>query len=83
MRMNQPKFSGTKVEEDPQEFLDQVQKVTNIMGVTFYESAKLATYQLQDIAHTQFKEWKVDRGTYAEPIEQKEFATAFLDRFFP
>ena len=52
------------------------------MGVTSSESAELATYQLQDVEHTWFKQWKVDRGTDAEPIEWKEFATAFLDRFF-
>ncbi|KAF3654391.1 hypothetical protein FXO38_15181 [Capsicum annuum] len=47
-RMNPPLFSGSKSEEDPQEFPDQV-----------------------------------DRGTDAEPIEWEEFATAFLDKFFP
>ena len=38
-------FSGSKPEEDPQKFLDQVQKVTDIMGVTFSESTALAAYQ--------------------------------------
>ncbi|PHU30275.1 hypothetical protein BC332_02368 [Capsicum chinense] len=49
-RMNPLLFSGSKSEEDPQEFLDQ---------------------------------WKVDRGTNAEPIEWEEFDTVFQDRFFP
>ena len=44
--MNAPLFSGSKSEEDPQESLDQVQKVTDIMGVTFSKSAKLDAYQL-------------------------------------
>ena len=53
--MNPPLFLGSKFEEDLQEFLDMVQKVTNIMGVTASERAELTTYQLQNMAHTWFK----------------------------
>ncbi|KAF3685313.1 putative inositol hexakisphosphate and diphosphoinositol-pentakisphosphate kinase 1-like [Capsicum annuum] len=51
-QMNPPSFMGSKFEEDPQEFLDMVQKVTDAMGVMSSQSAKLAAYQLQDVAHT-------------------------------
>lgn len=51
--------------------------------MTSSESAELATYQLQDVAHTWFKQWEVDRGVDAGPIKWKELATTFLDRFFP
>ncbi|PHT31412.1 hypothetical protein CQW23_27749 [Capsicum baccatum] len=47
--------SEPKLDEEPQEFLDQVQKVTNIMGVTSSESAELASYQLQDIKEQKIK----------------------------
>ncbi|KAF3660182.1 hypothetical protein FXO37_13625 [Capsicum annuum] len=60
-----------------------VQKVTDTMGVHSSESTKLATYQLQDVAHTWFKKWKADRAADTGPIEWKEFATTFLDRVFP
>ncbi|PHU13887.1 hypothetical protein BC332_15092 [Capsicum chinense] len=50
-RMNSLTSLGSKVDENPQEFLDQVQKVKNAMGVTTVESVKLAAYQLQDVAH--------------------------------
>lgn len=53
----------------------------DIMGVTTSESAELATYQLQDIAHMWFKQWKVYKGTDIGPIKWEKFATAFLDRF--
>lgn len=45
-RINPPLFTDSKSEEDSQEFLDQVQKVTDIMGVTSSKSVELATYQL-------------------------------------
>ncbi|KAF3661550.1 hypothetical protein FXO37_12888 [Capsicum annuum] len=66
--MNPPSFLGFKSNEDPQEFLDQVQKVTYIMGVNFSESAELAAYQLQDVAHTRFKQLI----THAQQIKEKE-----------
>ena len=45
-RMNPPSFHGSKPDEDPQEFIDQVQKVIDIIGVTYIKSDKLEAYQL-------------------------------------
>ncbi|KAF3648857.1 hypothetical protein FXO37_19239 [Capsicum annuum] len=51
-QINPLSFTRSKSDENPQEFFDQVQKVTDIMGVIAVESAKLAAYQLQDVAHS-------------------------------
>ena len=53
------------------------------MGVTSVHSTELAAYQLQDVAHTWYKQWKFERVDDAGPIEWEEFVMAFLDRFFP
>ena len=53
--MNPQSFTRSKSDENPQEFLDQVQKVTDIMRVTAIESVELAAYQLQDVAYSWFK----------------------------
>uniref|UniRef100_M1DUR8 Gag-pol polyprotein n=1 Tax=Solanum tuberosum TaxID=4113 RepID=M1DUR8_SOLTU len=50
-RMNPPKFYGSKFEEDPQDFIDEVYKVLTIMGVMHVEKAELAAYQLKGAAH--------------------------------
>ena len=50
MRMNPPTFHGTKVNEDPQGFIDEVFKVVDVMGVTPREKAVLAAYQLKEVA---------------------------------
>lgn len=47
-------FFGYKSKKDPQKFLDSVQKVIGIMGVTFNESVDLTSYQLQGVSHTWF-----------------------------
>ncbi|WMV19305.1 hypothetical protein MTR67_012690 [Solanum verrucosum] len=49
-RMNPTKFYGSKVEENPKEFIDEVYKVLDIMGVTPIEKAKLPTYKLKRVS---------------------------------
>ena len=55
-RINSLSFHGSKSDEDPQEFIDQIQKVIDIMGVTSIESVELAAYQLQDFSHDWYKQ---------------------------
>ena len=50
--MNAPTFYMSKVDEDPQEFLDEVYKVLYSMGVTSIQKAELASYKLKDLAQT-------------------------------
>ena len=83
VRMNPPVFLGSKVGEDPQEFLDEVYKVVSAMGVTSREKAELASYQLKDVAQIWFTQWKANRPVGADPIEWEEFKEAFLGRYFP
>lgn len=52
------------------------------MGVTSIKSSNLVAYQLEGVDRTQFKQWKENKGIDSDPIEQDEFAAAFLDRFF-
>ena len=49
-RMNPPVFCGSKVDEDPQEFIDEVYKILVIMDVRPNEKAKLAAYQFKGVA---------------------------------
>jgi len=44
---------------------------------------ELASYQLKDVAHIWFTQWKENMGTYAVPITWECFNGPFLDRFFP
>ena len=41
-RMNPPTFYGCDIDEDPQEFLDEVYKVLYAMGITSSEKSELA-----------------------------------------
>lgn len=56
LRMNPPKFSGSKVEEDPNGFIEEVYKVLVIMEVTSIEKEELAAYQLKDVAQIWYEQ---------------------------
>ena len=50
--MKPPTLYEIKADEDPQEFLDEVNKVINAMGVILSEKDELDSYQLKDLDQT-------------------------------
>ncbi|XP_027772374.1 uncharacterized protein LOC107017541 [Solanum pennellii] len=82
-RMNPPIFTGAKTSEDPQEFIDELQKILVAMGATDLEKAELASYQLKDVAQTWCKMWRDSRVLGGVPVTWELFKTAFLERYFP
>ncbi|XP_060182878.1 uncharacterized protein LOC132612808 [Lycium barbarum] len=51
MRMKPPVSTRSKKEEDPQNFIDGLQKIFRVMHATDTEAAELGAFQLQDVAH--------------------------------
>ena len=49
-RMIRSTFYGYKVEEDPQNFIDEVYKILLAMGLSTSKMAELSFYQLKDVA---------------------------------
>ncbi|WMV58212.1 hypothetical protein MTR67_051597 [Solanum verrucosum] len=48
-RINPPTFYGSKVDEDPQGFINEVFKVLKVMAVSPREKAELTAYQLKEL----------------------------------
>ena len=51
MQMNPPEFYGSKSDEDPQLFLEEVWKITQVMHVSEEHSVELVVYRLKDLAY--------------------------------
>lgn len=51
-RMNHPMLFRSRVDEQTQEFLDEVYKIFLDMGVTSKKKSELAAYQLKDVVQT-------------------------------
>ncbi|WMV37160.1 hypothetical protein MTR67_030545 [Solanum verrucosum] len=58
----------SQVGEDPQIFIDEVKKIFEVMHVTRNDRVELASYQLKDVAHIWYTQWKEKMGTHATPI---------------
>ena len=61
VRMNPPIFLGSKVGEDPQEFLDGGHKVLSDIGVTSMEKSEFASYKKREVAQVWYTQWKDNR----------------------
>ena len=80
--MNPSIFLGSKVGDDPQQFLDCVYMVWNAMGVTSREKAEFALYQLRAVSQVWYTQWKYNRSVELGPIQWEEFKEAFLKKYF-
>ena len=78
-----PEFFGTKVSEDPQEFVCQMQQTLRVVGASDTESVELASYRLHDVAANWYESWLLSRGDGAPPAVWSEFSGAFLAHFLP
>ena len=73
MRMNLSEFFVPKVGEDPQLYLDEVKKITQVMHVSEEEIVELASYRLKDVAHDWVVIWEKSIGENAAPVTWLEF----------
>ena len=80
--MNPPTFYGSKVEEDPQEFIDKIYKILYDIGLNTSKEAELGTNQLNDVALFSYVQWRDNRPLRDGPVTLEIFKKAFLDRLF-
>ncbi|XP_049358413.1 uncharacterized protein LOC125823000 [Solanum verrucosum] len=78
-RMNPYMFYGSKVDEDPQGFIDEMFKVLDAVGVSPQEKVELAAYQLKDLAQVWYEQWKDESPVRASPVDYGLFKSTFLD----
>lgn len=55
--MNPSIFIGSKVEEDPQNFIDEVWKALKVMHATKVEEFELVSYHLKDVTNIRYNQW--------------------------
>ena len=67
--MNPPTLHGTKVNENPEGFIDEVFKVVDFMDVTPRKKEELDAYQLKDVAPVSFELWSDERPYSEGPVD--------------
>ena len=67
-RMIPPEFSFSKLEKNPNGFIDEVNKNIPIIVLTCIGKDELAAYQLKHVAQWRYKQWKDNRPVEAGHI---------------
>lgn len=65
--MNPPVFIKSKIEEDPQKFIDEMWKILKAMRVTEIEGVERVYYPLKDVANIWYNQWGESHGEDAKP----------------
>ncbi|WMV37884.1 hypothetical protein MTR67_031269 [Solanum verrucosum] len=81
--MNLPRFTGSTVTEDPENFVEELQKVFEVMHVIDIERVELVAYQLKGVSRIWIDQWKKGRAEGAPIVSWVVFDSAFMGRFFP
>ena len=83
LNLDPPSFTGSDPNEDPQDFIDQIQRTFDVMHVSSKEALELAAYRLKGVAILWYESWKQSRETDAPSATWKEFKKAFLGHYLP
>ncbi|XP_049391587.1 uncharacterized protein LOC125856027 [Solanum stenotomum] len=83
LNLDPPSFTGSDPKEDPQDFIDQIQRTLDVMHVSGKEAVELATYRLRGMPILWYEAWKQSRVTDAPLASWKEFKKVFLDHYLP
>ena len=65
--INLHEFLGSQTNEDPYNFLDEIKKIFEVMEVNGNVRVELAPYQLKDVFHILYTQWKENKGPDAAP----------------
>ncbi|KAF7821341.1 DNA/RNA polymerases superfamily protein [Senna tora] len=83
LKLKPPTFSGSDANQDPEEFIDDVERVCEALGCSGQRYVELVSYQLQDVARSWGTSYIKGRQVGALPLDWGEFKKDFLERFLP
>ncbi|KAH0720138.1 hypothetical protein KY284_005168 [Solanum tuberosum] len=82
LRMNPQSFTSSSTTQDPENFIEELQKVFDVMHVADTEWVELAAYQMKGVTRIWLDQWKKNRAEDAPHASWASFDVAFLGRFF-
>ncbi|XP_070045197.1 uncharacterized protein [Nicotiana tomentosiformis] len=83
LQLDPPVYTDANLEEDPQDFIDDMHKTLWVMRATETEGVELAAYHLKGVAYSWVELWEDSREEGSPPTRWSEFADAFIDHFLP
>ncbi|XP_057416627.1 uncharacterized protein LOC130711144 [Lotus japonicus] len=82
MKLKPPTFSGLP-SEDPQRFIDALERLWRALGCSSVRAVDLALFQLEGIAHDWYDTLIHSRPVGSPPLDWGSFSQHFMSRFLP
>ncbi|KAJ1433763.1 Zinc finger, CCHC-type [Sesbania bispinosa] len=83
MKLKPPTFSGSNANEDPQRFIDGLERLWRALGCSDIRAVELASFQLEGVAYDWFDTLTRGRSVGSPPLAWGEFSRLFMARFLP
>lgn len=77
LRINPSSFTSLSTSKDPENFIEELQMVFEVMHIFNTERVELDTYQFKNVARNWFEQLKMDRAEGAQPASSTCFKEAF------
>ena len=81
MKLKSPTFSGSDATEDPQRFLDRLERLWRALGCSDIRAVELTSYQLEGAAYDWYDTVSRGRPAGSPPLAWGEFTQLFMARF--
>lgn len=83
IKINPLEFSGTKVDEVSENFIEKVQRILCLIDINEIESVYFPAYQLKKVPRTVLNQWRKYLGDGVAPQDWNIFEEAFIGKLFP
>ncbi|KAJ1438716.1 Zinc finger, CCHC-type [Sesbania bispinosa] len=83
MKLKPPTFSGSNANEDPQRFIDGLERLWRALGCSDIRAVELTSFQLEGVAYDWFDTVTRGRSVGSPPLAWGEFSRLFMARFLP
>lgn len=58
MMLNSPTYLGSRAEEDPQAFIDEIEKIFRVMHASDSKRVNFVSYPLKEVAYQWYEKWE-------------------------
>ncbi|KAJ1431582.1 Retrotransposon gag domain [Sesbania bispinosa] len=83
MKLKPPTFSESNANEDPQRFIDGLERLWRALGCSDIRAVELASFQLESVAYDWFNTVTRGRSVGSPSLAWGEFSRLFMVRFLP
>ncbi|KAJ1379079.1 Zinc finger, CCHC-type [Sesbania bispinosa] len=83
MKLKPPTFSGSNASENPQRFIDGLERLWRVLGCPDIRVVELASFQLESMAYDWFDIVTRERSVGSPLLAWGEFSQLFMARFLP